>query len=270
MWAEMHHGIAYADWGQGPPLLILHGAGGGTDQGALLAAPLRNKMRFIIPSRFGYLRSPLSGKGSPTEQADALVDLLDYLEISETAVLGASAGGLSALQFALRHPERCTALVLVSALSHPLSEATANRLHTSLSLLQAAPASQFLIWSEAVTRGFLSLAESAPLVGALPAWQFLLHTPGMIPYHLRFGGTLNDMAQIAALETYPLDEIAVPTLVVHGTVDRLVPFSQGESAAERIPGARLLTIEGGGHYCYATHSRQIGPELRAFLSVGTL
>ena len=111
--------IEYADVGDGYPVLVVHGAGGGYDQGMILSRMLFNDdFRLIAPSRFGFLRTPLPNHASPAAQADALVNLLDELNISKVTVVGISAGGPSTLQFALRHPDRTSAIVLVSAVVH--------------------------------------------------------------------------------------------------------------------------------------------------------
>jgi 2-hydroxy-6-oxonona-2,4-dienedioate hydrolase len=106
--------IEYAVAGEGPPVLVSHGSGGGFDQGMDFAAPLvRKGLRVIAMSRFGYLRTPLPADASAAAQADAHACLLDALNIRRAAIIGASAGAPSAMQFALRHPERTAALVLL-------------------------------------------------------------------------------------------------------------------------------------------------------------
>ena len=100
--------------GEGIPLLMIHGSGGGHDQGMAWARPLvQQGVRVIAMSRFGYLRTPRPADASPEAQADAHVCLLDALGISKAAVMGVSAGGPSAMQTAIRHPNRVSALVLV-------------------------------------------------------------------------------------------------------------------------------------------------------------
>jgi 2-hydroxy-6-oxonona-2,4-dienedioate hydrolase len=106
--------IEYAIAGTGTPVLVRHGAGGGFDQGMDFAADLAAaNLHMIAMSRFGYLRTPLPADASAAAQADAHAFLLDALGIRRAAVVGVSAGGPSSMQFALRHPERCAALVLV-------------------------------------------------------------------------------------------------------------------------------------------------------------
>src|SRR5262245_45830880 len=106
--------IEYASVGAGPPILLVHGAGGGFDHGLAIGAPLATRgHRVVAMSRFGYLRTPLPADASAAAQADAHECLLDVLGIRRAAVVGFSAGAPSSLQLALRHPERCAALVLV-------------------------------------------------------------------------------------------------------------------------------------------------------------
>src|SRR5688572_13998823 len=97
--------IEYAEAGSGPAVLVVHGAGGGFDQGLDFAGDLAaSGFRVIAVSRFGYLRTPLPADASAAAQADAHACLLDALGIPRAAVIGASAGAPSSLQFALRYP----------------------------------------------------------------------------------------------------------------------------------------------------------------------
>lgn len=111
--------IEYASMGEGAPVLVVHGAGGGYDQGILLAQLMVGSgFRFITPSRFGFLRTSLPANATSAAQADAHACLLDALNIRRVAIVGFSAGGPSTLQFALRYPDRISAMVLVSAVVH--------------------------------------------------------------------------------------------------------------------------------------------------------
>ncbi|HWT78322.1 MAG TPA: alpha/beta fold hydrolase, partial [Candidatus Methylomirabilis sp.] len=107
--------VEYASFGDGPAVLALHGAMGGYDQGLILARTIGGPgYRFVAVSRPGYLGTPLSAGQAPEEQADLLADLLETLGIREAAVVAISGGGPSAMHFALRHRDRCWALVLIS------------------------------------------------------------------------------------------------------------------------------------------------------------
>ena len=85
----------------------------------------------IAVSRFGYLRTPLPEDASAAAQADAHACLLDALNIKRAAVLGTSAGGPSSLQFALRHPGRTAALVLLVPAAYAPRPNQAPAVHTA-------------------------------------------------------------------------------------------------------------------------------------------
>ena len=99
------HGLLeYSVTGDGPPVLAVHGAGGGYDQGLLLARVYGGGgCRWIVPSRFGYLRSVLPADSSTAAQADAFADLLDSLGVERVAFLAMSGGVPPSLQFAERY-----------------------------------------------------------------------------------------------------------------------------------------------------------------------
>jgi pimeloyl-ACP methyl ester carboxylesterase len=106
--------LEYAVTGHGTPLLMIHGTGGGFDQGLLFAHGLLVAgFQIVAPSRFGYLRSAFPDDASPAHQADVLVELLDHLGIDRLPVVGGSAGALTAAEFALRHPDRTSHLILI-------------------------------------------------------------------------------------------------------------------------------------------------------------
>jgi pimeloyl-ACP methyl ester carboxylesterase len=108
--------IEYAEHGDGPALLFSHPLFGGFDAGIGLSQTyVGDGVRVIAPSRFGYLGSTLPPGASPAGQADAYALLLDELGVGRAVVFGCSAGGPSTIQFALRHPERTTALVLMAS-----------------------------------------------------------------------------------------------------------------------------------------------------------
>ena len=95
--------MEYAVAGTGPPVLMIHGTGGGFDQGLAFTEPLvAAGWQIVAPSRFGYLRSDFPDDPSSENQADAFVDLLDRLGIDRVPVIGGSAGALSAM--AVRDP----------------------------------------------------------------------------------------------------------------------------------------------------------------------
>ena len=252
--------VEYSTWGQGPAVLVVHGSPGGYDQ-SLTFAKLIGSQRcsFIALSRPGYLQTPLRVGQTPEQQADLYATLLDALGIERAAVIGISGGGPSSLQFALRYPERCRGLALISTVSGRYDE---------VELRRALPrVRRFFnqIYSKLITLDpllylLLPVARMQPdhLISAELLQSVML-------YRLRRVGYENDMAQFAALSPYPLEQIAVPTFVVHGTGDTEVPFEHAKRLASEIPNVKLLTINNGKHLTFYTHSHIVMPELRTFL-----
>src|SRR5512138_3124745 len=106
--------IEYLRMGEGYPVLVVHGALGGFDQGLWLARSFNiSNYQVIAVSRFGHLRSPVPSDATLDTQADAFACLLNSLEIQQAAVVAGSGGSTSAIRFAARYPQRVSALTLL-------------------------------------------------------------------------------------------------------------------------------------------------------------
>jgi 2-hydroxy-6-oxonona-2,4-dienedioate hydrolase len=241
--------IEYAISGEGPPVLVAHGGGGGYDQGLVAAKLLGEGFQYIAVSRFGYLRSPLPADPSPAAQADAYVALLDALGIERVAVLAASAGGPSAQQFALRYPERCTALILGAAASQMVKMPAA-----SIVMLQVLLRANFLFWLmltkfQKLLLAYVGISPEVQARLGPEEWAWFTELMAtLLPIDQRREGLVNDVVQATSLSPYALEQIRVPTLVIHAKDDPIAPYSHGEYSAQRIPGARFLSLEEGGHF----------------------
>jgi pimeloyl-ACP methyl ester carboxylesterase len=244
--------IEYAVQGKGLPVLLVHGAGGGYDQGLFLGENyVGDGHRFIAPSRFGYIRSSIPENGSPAAQADAYAALLDTLGIERVAVVAISDGGPSALQFALRHPERCAALVMLSAKSKsPPPETILQGL-----VFQSVFRSDYLFWliTEYARPLLLTVfGVSGDVQEQMPARARQLvsdFVDSLNPISLREDGIYHDRDTLDVLpeDGFTLERITVPTLVVHAVDDGLQPYSHGENTATKVPDAKFLSYDEGGH-----------------------
>jgi pimeloyl-ACP methyl ester carboxylesterase len=267
--------IEYAAIGDGPPVLVVHGAGGGFDQGLDLGAPLAaSRFRVIAMSRFGYLGTPLPADASATAQADAHACLLDALDIPRAAVVAFSAGAPSAMQFALRHPQRVSALVLVVPAAFVPRAGGAPSLRTpaaSHRVLAAALGSDMLFWAaarlarsrvvEAILGTPTSVVRHASAEERDRVERMLRH---ILPVTRRRLGLLNEAAIVAALERYPLERIAAPALVVSAADDLYGTLDAARYTAAHIPGARLVEYPSGGHLLVG-RQRALIAEIVAFL-----
>ena len=143
--------IEYQQAGTGTALLMVHGSGGGHDQGMAFAGEFpREGIRVIAMSRFGYLRTPRPEDASPAAQADAHVCLLDALGLEQAAVVGGSAGAPSAMQIAIRHPARVSALVLLVPLAYKpatLSDSASPLAAPTEAMLMRLIGSDLLFWT---------------------------------------------------------------------------------------------------------------------------
>jgi 2-hydroxy-6-oxonona-2,4-dienedioate hydrolase len=256
--------IEFSQGGRGPAVLVVHGSGGGFDQGELLArAVLDDRVHWIAPSRFGYLRSTFAPGATFDEQAHAYAYLLDHLRIEQAAVVALSHGGPSALLFAALHPERVTSLTLISAgvaSSNDPAQQQANRQGDALTWIFQRDYRYWAI-TTAFRRRFLGvMGVSAEVIDDLTPRQRILANDvidGMNPVSLRAAGVRFDNQ--AAMPNARIAAIRAPTLVVHARDDTLQQFRNAEFAAAVIPGAELLAFEHGGHLVLAVEQ----PAIRA-------
>lgn len=273
---ESPHGpIEFAEAGDGPAVLLIHGAGGGFDQGLDLgAAFLGDGYRIVAPSRFGYLGTPVPADASPEAQADAHLRLLDALQLETVPVIGVSAGGPSAMQLALRHPERCSALVLVVPMAWaPQRETTKGRLSPLfLPVLNAVASSDFLYWTAtkvarpALVKTLLGtpleVYRSATIEERRELDQ-MLRT--MLPISRRVAGIRNDGEVASNLTRYPLEEMRVPTLVISAADDLYDTYESGLHTAEQIRDARFSGFSTGGHLLLG-HEAEVRSEITSFVN----
>lgn len=253
--------VEYQVLGDGVPVLWLHGNPGGYDQigRAFLWRPgFAGGLRSILVSRPGYLRTPLASGATPAEQADLFAALLDTLRVERVAVVGVSGGGPSALQFARRHPQRTRALVLLSAITKPGPPEPVGRLGR---LVAALGAEDLFLWYGA--RASPEGETARPDDGATARTERAL-LASLLPRSARRAGDENDRSQFERSPGWPVDGITAPTLVIAGTRDEIVPFDHAELVLQRIPGARLLRVE-GDHGAQVTHADEVWPAIRAFI-----
>jgi pimeloyl-ACP methyl ester carboxylesterase len=179
------------------------------------------------------------------DMADDARGVLDALQIAKAHVVGVSMGGMIAQRLALSAPERVLSLasVMSSSGARGLPEATA-RVSRALLSRPAGTSLQAEI-DHAVKLFKLIGSPGFPMDESLLRARVAASTERS--YHPQ--GFMRQMVAIAAdsQRAAALSKLSVPTLVVHGKADPLVPFACGEDTARRIPGATLSLIDGMGH-----------------------
>ena len=243
--------------GSGPDLLLVHGWGMHGGVWGDLPASLARHFRVTtldLPGH-GRSRTPLAAQ-SLGDFTDAVVELCP----TPAVWLGWSLGGLIALDAALRHPEKVAKLVLVSAT--PKFVQAPDWPH-------AMPAEVFAEFARSLTHDyratllrFLSLhvggsADGRALLKQLRAQIFTHGDPQ--PEALAAGLAILGQTDLRAR----LAEVRAPTLVVHGSHDRLAAPGAAEYLAAHLPQARLLRVEGAGHAPFLSHPAQFAQAVRA-------
>ena len=267
--------IEYTVVGDGQPVLFVHGAGGGFDQGLSIATSFaKGGFAVVLMSRFGYLRTPLPRDASAAAQADAHACLLDALKIERAAVVGASAGAPSAMQFALRHRSRCSALVLLVPAAYVPRPDKAAPMKTPPGtplLFETALRSDFLFWAmiefapRLVQRAILAIPPQ--VVDAASAEEKTRVAEMMrqiLPVSRRRLGLLNDAAVLSSLGRYELERVGAPTLAISVADDLFGTYDGARYSAEHIPHARFVGYPTGGHL-WVGHHQEVMAEMAAFL-----
>jgi 2-hydroxy-6-oxonona-2,4-dienedioate hydrolase len=250
--------IEYQEAGSGTPLMSVHGSGGGFDQGMSFAAPLAKQgVRVIAMSRFGYLRTPMPIDASAEAQSDAHVCLLDALGIKQAAVMGGSAGAPSALQMAIRHPDRVSALIMLVPLAYkpPTNTNSAPPMapwveNTMMRII----GSDFLFWaaSHVARNQVIKLVLATPpelLSNASSAEQIRVNmmVDSILPVSARAAGLRSDTAASKHLTSARLELVHAPTLIISSQDDGYGTYASAEYTASQIKGAKFIGFETGGH-----------------------
>ena len=275
--------VEYSVAGKGPDVLVLHGTIGGYDQLQPMVSMLDTESyRFIFVSRPGYLRTPLTTGETFEEQADAHAALLDELGIDQVAVVAISGGGPSALQFALRYPDRCWGMVMLSTntdvqagRADEVSERGNGSARQPPRLVTNMIFSDFASWalvgaSRLLPRQFLTALVGEEYVEAVlmdPAKRSLYTdlADGLALLSRRRAGALNDGAQFLTFTGCPFEDITAPMLILHGTSDNAVSTAEARYLDATVPNSRYVEIEGGTHYMLVSHHDILAPLILDFL-----
>jgi pimeloyl-ACP methyl ester carboxylesterase len=247
-------------------VLVVHGNGGGFDQGLMLAKSYVDKgFQVIAPSRFGYLRSPLPAQATPALQADAFACLLDYLDIQQAAVIATSAGVTSSIQLALRHPERVSALILHS----PNAPGKAGLEAPPQSVFNALLRSDYAFWMLSTCFGsqmqaLVGVPKGFTLTPELKA-EVRASLGSVLPVSARADGMIFDTyISNPEINTYPLSQIHTPTLVISAVDDPMALHEGACVLADSIPGAHMLAVADGGHLMLG-HTDEVRAAITGFL-----
>lgn len=262
--------VRYRDEGRrdGPVLVLVHGFSASSADWADWVRLLSPKYRVItldLPGH-GLTRAPADWPADPDHYADLVDRVVTRIVPGKFALAGNSMGGEVSLHYAMRHGEHLSALILVDSaggstgrgkssggpvifglLGNPVGRAVLARIDLTAMIrqgLQSAFIDKALVTPALVQR----YADFARAPGHRPILLHILANP-------RHAAT---DAQLSAIH--------VPTLVMHGTDDRLIPYADGQRLAAKIPGARLVTYSGVGHVPMEQIPEKSAKDLQEFLA----
>jgi pimeloyl-ACP methyl ester carboxylesterase len=265
------HDVAYRTAGDGPALLLVHGMAGSSSTWRSVMPALAEHATVIAPDLPGHGRSD-KGRGdySLGSLASNLRDLLVALGHERVTIVGQSLGGGVAMQFAYQYPERCERLALVS------SGGLGQEVHLLLRALSF-PGAEYV----------LALGCATPIRNAGNAIANVLGRVGLRPQPLveevwraysslsdgetrqAFVRTLRSVVDVSGQCVSATDRLyltsALPTLLVWGDADRIIPVSHAYAAHEAMPGSRLEVFEGVGHFPHCEAPERFVDVLRAFM-----
>lgn len=276
--------IEYKKRGSGPVVICLHGAFEGYDASFRMGEILLSKGFTVIGvSRPGYLRTPLSVGESAEEQAEAMIALMDSLDIDQAAVLGFSAGTLPAFQMAALHPDRIWACVMQGVGAHP-DDFSPGGLYDEMRALIAdddavepLDVASWILYQAARNdiRDTADVVLRTDVLDAMPDAELeqrirhVKQTPqqrtflrsfvnSLTPYSLRRAGIFNDIKDAHSIDPWQdwvdegiLQNVTVPVQIIQGVWDSSGNHDEAKNLiAPNIPKANLVSVQGTGHFVW--------------------
>jgi pimeloyl-ACP methyl ester carboxylesterase len=266
------HERAYRMAGRGPVVLLIHGIGDDSSTWLDVLVSLAGEFTVIAPDLLGH-------GGSAKPRADYSVaayacgmrDLLATLDIERVSVVGHSLGGGVAMQFAYQFPEMCERLVLVGSGGigpgvHPLLRlAAAPGAGLMLPLIGTAPVRAALRGFGGVLRVAGGIGLGSDLDYVVAKYVRLVESTSRQAFLRTLRSVVDWRGQVVnMLDRCYLTE-GIPTMLVWGTRDHVVPSSHAELAHEAMPGSRLEIFDGAGHFPHRSDPQRFLAILREFL-----
>ena len=260
--------LSYKDWGQGKPVVLLHGWPLTGDTFDDMAIALAEKgYRAIVPDRRGFGRSDQPWDGNDYDTyTDDVVAILDDAGVKENvALVGFSMGGGEVARFQTKYPGKTAAAVLISAVVPYMLKTDDNPDGVPQSTFDEMTAGMKADREHFFT-GFFKDFYGVRMIDKPVSEEVLMNSWRQT----MMAGTRNTLAAAKAFATTDfrpdLANFQVPTLVIHGTADKTVPIdATGRVAAREIAGATLIEYEGSAHGLFATDKQRLIDDVVGFL-----
>lgn len=264
------HRVNFNIAGQGPAVVLIHGVAGRASQWDQTLQLLAENHTVVAPDLLGHGDSAKPrGDYSLGAHASGIRDLLVALDIEHASVVGHSLGGGIAMQFSYQFPERCERLVLVSSGGlgdevHPLLRAAT--LPGSEFVLPLLAHPRVLDVASVVPRamGRLGLRTRVDLEEMARGYQSLSNADARSAFSHTLRGVIDPTGQrINATDRLYLAS-KMPSLIIWGRRDRIIPVEHAGPAHKAMPGSRLALFDRAGHFPHLDEPLEFTRTLEAF------
>ncbi len=265
------HKVCFRLTGSGPLIVLIHGITGNSDQWIPVMDVLRDRYTLFAPDLLGHGESAKPrGDYSLGAYASGIRDLLIGLDAERATVVGHSLGGGIAMQLAYQYPERCGRLVLMSSGGigqevHPLLRAAS--LPGSEVVLPLITHTRLLEAGAALSRalGVIGLQAGADIAEGARGYASLNDREARAAFVHTIRAVIDPTGQrVSALDRLYLAE-ALPSLILWGENDRIIPSHHAEIAHDAMPDSRLELIGAAGHFPQMTHPIRVARALSSFI-----
>ncbi|GAB0057664.1 Cis-3-alkyl-4-alkyloxetan-2-one decarboxylase [Candidatus Magnetaquicoccaceae bacterium FCR-1] len=249
--------------GNGPPILCISGFASGNWMYRPLAQTLADRHTSILPDNRGMgLSPPATQPYTLDDLAGDVIALMDQLEHETFTLIGLSMGGFIAQLIAARHPERVKRLVLMCTSSN---DAAFKGLFPMLSREQISAI--YMLRREERVRAALSETFCPFLFNRYPDTHayILEHRLRFEPESAQVLLQYDAVARFFASEPVPLERLTMPTLILSGALDLVVPSVNAQMLASRIPNAQARIIDETDHLFFLEKSAEVNGLIRDFL-----
>jgi esterase len=237
--------LAHAEWGAGPPVVILHGLFGSAQNWATIARRLGAEFRVLVPDLRNHGASPWARPMDYAAMADDVAAFMAAQKIAAAPIIGHSMGGKAAMVMALSAPELVARLVVVDIA--PVARATV--LDPYIEAMASLDLSRVKRRAEADAALKPRIADTAVRNFLL---QNLVASDGGLRWRLNLEVLRDDMAKIAGFPEFPAGAAyRGPTLAVRGDASDYVDDEGLAAFAKLFPAFRLVTLPGAGHWLQA-------------------
>ena len=248
------HRVNFNIAGHGPPVVLIHGVAGRAGQWDQIVQLLAESHTVVAPDLLGHGDSAKPrGDYSLGAHASGIRDLLVGLDIERASVVGHSLGGGIAMQFAYQFPERCERLVLVSSGGlgedvHPLLRAAT--LPGSELVLPLLAHARVLNVASLIPRalGLIGLRARPDLAEMAQGYRSLSNAEARSAFIHTLRGVIDPTGQRVNASDRLYLASTIPSLLIWGRRDRIIPIEHAQPAHEGMPGSALEVFDDAGHF----------------------